>query len=145
MLAGIIVAVSLLLTRAASTSLQDAGSEFLRARELAQDRAAQSDLRNALAAAKVYFTDDDSYLGFDAATGQTIEPTLVWVDGEGAPPGDDAVGISPAGRSSGTVVLNADSESGRSFCIADHTLLSATVRGVGPAASFEECAALPQW
>ena len=40
---------------------------FLGARERAQDRAAQSNLRTASAAADTFFTDDDTYTGFDAA------------------------------------------------------------------------------
>ncbi len=42
---------------------------FLGARARAQDRAAQSDLRNGLAAAKTFFTDDDTYTGFDRLGG----------------------------------------------------------------------------
>src|SRR5881227_3213412 len=52
---------------------------FLGARHRAQDRAAQSDLRNAIAAAKTYFTDGDVYTGFDAAgVAAGIEPSLTW-------------------------------------------------------------------
>ena len=40
---------------------------FLGARQRAQDRAAQSDLRNAIAAAKKFYTDGDTYTGFAAA------------------------------------------------------------------------------
>src|SRR5207247_5269724 len=36
---------------------------FLGARTRAQNRAAQSDLRNAIAAAKTAYTDDDTYVG----------------------------------------------------------------------------------
>src|SRR3712207_6003045 len=51
---------------------------FLGARERAQNRAAQSDLRNGLAAAKTYFTDDETYTGFDATEAELIEPSLTW-------------------------------------------------------------------
>ncbi len=54
---------------------------FLGARSRAQDRAAQSNLRNALGAAKVHFTDGDTYVGFNAAKGESLEPSLDWVDG----------------------------------------------------------------
>ncbi len=40
---------------------------FLGARQRAQDRGAQSNLRNGLAAAKVHYTDTELYLGFDVA------------------------------------------------------------------------------
>ena len=52
---------------------------FLGARQRAQDRAAQSDLRNGIAAAKTYFTDGDTYTGFDAPHAEGIEPSLTWV------------------------------------------------------------------
>ena len=54
---------------------------FLGARQRAQDRAAQSNLRNGIAAAKTFFTDGDMYTGFNAAAGAAIEPSLTWVDG----------------------------------------------------------------
>jgi type IV pilus assembly protein PilA len=56
---------------------------FLGARNRANDKAAQSGLRNALAAAKTCFTDNDSYAGCDddAVTGlPTIETSLDFVD-----------------------------------------------------------------
>ena len=40
---------------------------FLGARTRAQNRAAQSDLRNALVAAKTMYTDNSSYAGADAS------------------------------------------------------------------------------
>jgi len=51
---------------------------FLGARTRAQNRAAQSDLRNALVAAKTMYTDASTYVGADAtATGlTTVEPSL---------------------------------------------------------------------
>ena len=54
---------------------------FLGARTRAQNRAAQSDLRNALVAAKTMYTDASSYLAADSsATGLiTVEPSLTYV------------------------------------------------------------------
>jgi type IV pilus assembly protein PilA len=54
---------------------------FLGARTRAQNRAAQSDLRNALVAAKTMYTDNSSYaLADSAATGLvTVEPSLCYV------------------------------------------------------------------
>src|SRR2546427_9784793 len=54
---------------------------FLGARTRAQNRAAQSDLRNALVAAKTMYTDSSSYLAADSsATGlTTVEPALTYV------------------------------------------------------------------
>ena len=75
---------------------------FLGARTRAQNRAAQSDLRNALVAAKTLYTDNSSYIGAFAgvvgppATGlKAVEPSLVYVDGAPAL-GTTAVGIAVA-------------------------------------------------
>jgi len=54
---------------------------FLGARQRAQNRAAQSDLRNGLAAAKSFFTDNETYTGFDVTTtAEAIEPSLGFLD-----------------------------------------------------------------
>jgi len=56
---------------------------FLGARKRAQDRAAQSSLRNAIAAAKTCFTDNDTYGGAtpcNAASLLTVEPSLGFLD-----------------------------------------------------------------
>jgi type IV pilus assembly protein PilA len=89
---------------------------FLGARQRAQDRAAQSNLRNGLAAAKTFFTDDDFYTGFAVATAEPIEPSLTWVDGTTPVVGE--VTIEEVAADS--VVLSALSESGTFFCIADN-------------------------
>jgi type IV pilus assembly protein PilA len=54
---------------------------FLGARTRAQNRAAQSDLRNALVAAKTMYTDNSSYAAADSsATGLIlVEPSLTYV------------------------------------------------------------------
>jgi type IV pilus assembly protein PilA len=53
---------------------------FLGARQRAQNRAAQSSLRNGLTAAKTMFTDNQTYAGADSsATGlTTVEPSLTY-------------------------------------------------------------------
>ena len=53
---------------------------FLGARERAQNRAAQSSLRNGLVAAKTAYTDDGDYSGGDAAGLTAIEPSLTFLD-----------------------------------------------------------------
>src|SRR3954453_7092612 len=58
---------------------------FLGARGRAQDKAALTDLRNGVAAAKTFFTDADTYTGFNVAAGQAIEPALNW-NGAGTAP-----------------------------------------------------------
>ena len=52
---------------------------FLGARTRAQNRAAQSDLRNALVAAKTLYTDASSYSSADATGLATVEPSLTYV------------------------------------------------------------------
>ena len=53
---------------------------FLGARERAQNRAAQSNLRNGLTAEKTFFTDDETFTTDMAAAGDldSIEPSLEW-------------------------------------------------------------------
>jgi type IV pilus assembly protein PilA len=52
---------------------------FLGARTRAQNRAAQSDLRNALVAAKTMYTDASTYAGATAALLPNVEPSLSYV------------------------------------------------------------------
>src|SRR5687768_8415807 len=51
---------------------------FLGARKRAQDRAAQSNLRNALTAEKTYYTDNQAYTAGTTALAE-IEPSLEFV------------------------------------------------------------------
>jgi len=93
---------------------------FLGARDRANDRSAQSNLRNALTAEKVLFTDAQSYTDTGTAGGITalnaVEPSLTWV----------AAGTSYANRnvsatsaSASTVVLADQSATGTCWFIAD--------------------------
>jgi type IV pilus assembly protein PilA len=108
---------------------------FLGARARAQDRAAQSDLRNGLAAAKTFFTDDDTYTGFDSSAADAIEPSLDWVDGT------PTVGTAELGINENTaslVVMGRHSTSGAEFCIADDATGPGTTFGSGAgAAAFD--------
>src|ERR671933_328789 len=68
---------------------------FLGARTRAQDKAAQSSLRNALASAKVCFTDNDSYkvsatVLCDSATLAPLEPSLSFVSSATASSGPNS-------------------------------------------------------
>ena len=100
---------------------------FLGARQRAQDRAAQSDLRNGLAAAKVHFTDGDTYTGFDATVAEDIEPSLTWAVAATTVQG--TVGITVSGTSGETVLLQTQSASGNGFCVADTATGPGTVFG----------------
>lgn len=83
---------------------------FLGARSRAQDKAALSDLRNGIAAAKTYFTDGDTYLLFDSAAGTAIEPNLSW---------GVKLNIVAAATTASAVVMTRTSDSGAFFCVAD--------------------------
>ena len=86
---------------------------FLGARQRAQDRAAQSDLRNALTAEKTFYTDGESYTNDATALG-SIEPSLKWGT-------DNTTGpvVTWAAATSGTVCIERASKSGKVFAIAD--------------------------
>ena len=103
---------------------------FRGARHRAQDRAAQSDLRHGIAAAKKYFTDGDTYLGFDETEGRTIEPSLMWV--AFADPAVGAVAEDQPAASGDDVLLVAKSGSGAFFCIYD-SAHAGTTFGTGAA------------
>jgi type IV pilus assembly protein PilA len=124
---------------------------FLGARQRAQNRAAQSDLRNAIAAAKTFFTDGDTYDTFDTGCGavadscttaDAIEPSITW-DNAGTTVGNVGVVLVVVGPPD-QLVLQATSASGDDFCLADDTS-TGTVRGIGTAATFAACDALPNW
>src|SRR6476469_9408527 len=53
---------------------------FLGARQRANNRAAQSSLRNALTAAKTIFTDNNDYSAANATAVSGVEPSLTFVD-----------------------------------------------------------------
>jgi type IV pilus assembly protein PilA len=75
---------------------------FLGARERAQNRAAQSSLRNALVAAKTAYTDDSAYTNADNAGLSLIEPSLTYLDaGDSTGPTVVSIDISEAVVGSG--------------------------------------------
>ena len=91
---------------------------FLGARSSAQDRAAQSDLRNALTAEKVFYVDNENYTADDALLA-LIEPSINWAT---APDNVDVtvqvVGTEPVG-SEQQVCLQILSSSGETFYLRD--------------------------
>ena len=86
---------------------------FLGARERAQDRAAQSDIRNAFTAEKVVYTDDQAYT-VDATVLNGIEPSLDFSTANVVTP--DAVHVALDGDA---VVLGMESASGTCFYLMD--------------------------
>jgi type IV pilus assembly protein PilA len=125
---------------------------FLGLRRRAQDRAAQSDLRNGLTAAKAYYTDNETYAGFvadDPANpndGESIEPSLNWADGGAATQNTVHIKLVEAvgGVAGQAITLATRSESGTAFCIADNSQVG-TVRGIVDAGNFAACDAAADW
>ena len=111
---------------------------FLGARSRAQNRAAQSDLRNALVAAKTIFTDQSTYLSAtpgSATTGlQSVEPSLIYVTG--APTGTN-VGVAAVSATQWAAARL--SASGYCFYISDDTNTPGT--RFGQATTAGACAA----
>ena len=120
---------------------------FLGARVRAQDRAAQSDLRNGIAAAKTFYPDGDTYTGFDASAGIAIEPSLNWVNGVVTNNGD--VDVDDSATPGNQVILQTESASGHAFCLADDATGPGTVFGRddagGDFANFAACNTATDW
>lgn len=116
---------------------------FLGLRTRSQNRAAQSDLRNGMTAAKSFYTDKDAYTGFNAAEAKKIETSLDWVDS--GTPAKGQVGV--AGVTAQEVVLNGTSASGQAYCIADQagSTGKGTVRGEVHATSWVACDGATDW
>src|SRR5947209_15139946 len=95
---------------------------FLGARKRAQDKAAISNLRNAIAAAKTFFTDSDVYTGFTPAIALGIEPSLVWNNNAVATVNTVSIRDVTAGH----LVLATQSASLVFFCIADDSSTGTT-------------------
>jgi type IV pilus assembly protein PilA len=96
---------------------------FLGAKNRANDKAAQSSLRNGLTNAKGIFTDTDSYASATPAALNTAEPSLVFQAAASGDPKTVSVNENPTlptGVAPGTgIVMGAESKSGVCFWIAD--------------------------
>lgn len=92
---------------------------FLGARRRAQDRAAQSSLRNTVTAAKAIFTDDETYTPADAPALQSGEPSLVFLasTGTSTEPVEVAVLVNAGDR----FVAKAYSKAGKCWYVQDIT------------------------
>jgi type IV pilus assembly protein PilA len=83
---------------------------FLGARTRAQNRAAQSDLRNALVAAKTMYTTGSTYAAADETAGTglaSVEPSLCYVAHDTQSVSSGATCVSGAGAASVSVLPNA--------------------------------------
>ena len=97
---------------------------FLGARDRANDRSAQSNLRNALTAEKTLFTDNQTFIDTSSATGisamTAVEPSLTWQTAAPTKPRQvSAVVSGTVPAPSTTVVLAAHSDTGICFYMAD--------------------------
>ncbi len=107
---------------------------FLGQRETAQDRAAQSNLRNALATEKTISANDQAYTA-TAADLSAIEPSLDWTVDDAA----DSGVLPTLYAATGAVCLVSESASGTFFWIYEHPQ-QATVYGSGAATPADEAA-----
>jgi type IV pilus assembly protein PilA len=96
---------------------------FLGARQRAQDRAAQSNVRNGFTAEKTFFTDGQAYT--DVAANMTaIEPSLTYTNTAGSLAATGTLVFLHATTvttNNDTVVLGALSGSGKCFWLKDNT------------------------
>jgi type IV pilus assembly protein PilA len=110
---------------------------FLGARQRAQDKAAQSNLRNAIAAAKTFYTDGETYVGFNAAgVAVGIEPSLTWVLAD-AVATQNTVTLNTFSVT--TIEMSALSASGNFFCILDVSTGPGTTLGSVDATGATPC------
>ena len=110
--------------------------QFLGARERAQDAGAKSDIRNALTAEKIFFTDSSTYTAV-TATLKSIEPSLNWNTADGPNVSVGNVVATPA--DSHVVCIQQVSKSGTTFAIAD----VATGANVGTYYNKGTCSVVP--
>ena len=92
---------------------------FLGARNRANDKAAQSGLRNALAAGKTIFTDTDDYSTISAATLGATEPSLQYVAVDSTGPTEISFDVATTTSTDDTLDLSALSKSGACFYLED--------------------------
>ena len=90
---------------------------FLGARGRAQNRATESNLRNALTAEKTAYTDNQSYVA--AANVATVEPALSFLSGAAPVAGGNQVEVTATGTGNSVVCLLAGSASGNWYELID--------------------------
>jgi type IV pilus assembly protein PilA len=89
---------------------------YVGARTRAQNRAAQTELRNAYVAASTYYAANQSYNGFTTITAAQAEPSVSWI-GAGPPP--PALGnVSIQFASGDSLLLIEQAKTGTYWCIA---------------------------
>jgi type IV pilus assembly protein PilA len=118
---------------------------FLGARQRAQNRAAQSSLRNALTAAKTIYTDAQSYVGATAVAMEGVEPSLSYVANNVDSTSQNEVSVRGTATTFAAAALSA---SGTCYWIKEDTT-SGTTYGSGAstacAGDDANAAAAPAW
>lgn len=99
---------------------------FLGARRRAQDRQAQSNLRNGLTAQKTFYTEPQEYTTDPTALGD-IESNLAWGTADASARG---IVVQYVDTVKQLVILRSFSKSGVMFCIADRAQLGSADQGV---------------
>jgi type IV pilus assembly protein PilA len=112
---------------------------FLGLRQRAQNRAAQSNLRNAMTAAKAFYTDGETYVGFTPVVAAGVEPSLTW----NAAAASTQNTVSIRDLSATTVTLSSLSASGTIYCMAD--IAGQTGEGTGEHLTAAACAGSADW
>jgi type IV pilus assembly protein PilA len=103
---------------------------FLGARQRSQDRAAQSNLRTALAAALTTWAQEGKYDGFNGATAEAAEPVFDWQAADAEP----EVGQITIQVAAGTeLLLVTKSGTGKYFCLRQLASSPAFDKGSGVA------------
>jgi hypothetical protein len=110
-----------------------------------EDRAAQALLAKAVAATRVWFARYGVYTGFDAAQGETIEPSVTWEDGDRTVVNQ----VNINGTFGPQMMVETQSLSGTSFCFAVNANLGGPVRGKNLAGgvfdNYAGCSAATDW
>ena len=94
---------------------------FLGAKDRANDRVVQSNVRNAFAAARIYYTEKQRYSEAPAEM-SPIEPSLQWTNdplGSGATESTVKVKVYDVPQAGQTVVVTGRAKSGRCFMLKD--------------------------
>jgi type IV pilus assembly protein PilA len=113
---------------------------FLGARQRAQDKAAQSGVRNALAAVKTIFTDNDDYSGVTATSLTATEPSLQYTQVDSTGAGLISWSVSTTTTASDTIGLAAMSASGKCFLLVDNSNTGTTLKKNQSATASSNCA-----
>jgi type IV pilus assembly protein PilA len=92
---------------------------FLGARQRAQDKAAQSSLRNGLTAAKTIYTDSETYADATDAELDDTEPSVDFVGTAAVSDGPKVVSVGSTAAN--LITMAAESKSGKCFYIRDNT------------------------